>query len=381
MGFSDFETRAAAAIAGGKIAGVVAVVTDREGLTYDHAAGRRAAGGEVPMDLGTQFQIASMTKAIASVAALREVEQGRMTLDGPLWDLLPEFRELQVLEGFGEDGTPILRDPVRPVTLRHLLTHTSGFSYSFLDARVWNWLKATGRPDALSGTRASHLQPLMFDPGEAWGYGISTDWVGLAVEAASGQDLHAYTTEHVFAPLGMVDTTFLPDDDQQARRASLHVKGPDGALIPMPVIRGNRPEVWSGGGGLLGTAPDYARFVRMLMGDGAGVISPETVKGLSEIQTGDLRAGFFKPASATTSLDFDLFPEQHTGWGLATMVTPEPGRNGRQAGTLTWAGIFNTYYWADQTAGVGGVLMTQQLPFGDPVVLELLEALERGAYA
>ncbi|WP_309646230.1 serine hydrolase domain-containing protein [Phenylobacterium sp.] len=381
--YSRFERALDTAVADGRVAGAVALTTDRDGVTYEAAAGRRSVADAAAMDARTVFWLASITKAVASVAALREVEQGRLSLDGDLAALLPEFSDLQVLEGFDEDGTPRLRPARRAVTLRHLLTHTSGFGYGFLHGELGRWRAATGAADPNAGLRAGHVQPLLFDPGEQWAYGIGIDWAGLAVEAASGQRLDAYLAEHVLGPLGMSDTGFVPTPEQQARRASPHVRGEDGKLMAFPFGMPTAPEVWSGGAGLFGTARDYSRFTRMLLNggtfEGARVLSPETVDLLSTTQTGPLRAGAFKGGVAMT-LDFDLYPDQHTGWGLTGLINPEPSADGRGAGGLAWAGIFNTYYWVDRAAGVSGMLMAQQTPFGDPDVLGLLRALERDAY-
>ena len=379
--YAGFEKALQAAVASGRIAGAVAAVADRDGVTYTREAGVRQAGEPAAMTQDTIFWLASMTKAIVSVAALREVEAGRLSLDGDLSGFLPEFADLKVLEGFGEDGAPRLRPARRAPTLRDLLTHTSGFGYAFLSEDLTRWHAATGAADPNGGTRAAHVLPLLHDPGEAWSYGIGIDWAGLAVEAASGQRLDAYLAEHILGPLGMTDTGFAPVDP--TRRATAHLRV-EGTLFPAPTPPGGtEAEVLSGGGGLHGTAPDYLRFLRMLLNggalDGARILKAETVRALSEVQTGALRAGAFKTANGVLTTDFDLYPDMQTGHGLASVVTPEATREGRSPGALNWAGIFNTYFWADPEAGKAGVLLTQLMPFGDPDVLALLRALERGA--
>ncbi|WP_162599524.1 serine hydrolase domain-containing protein [Phenylobacterium parvum] len=379
--YAGFEKALEAAVASGRIAGAVAAVADRDGVTYTRQAGVRQAGEPAAMTQDTIFWLASMTKAVVSVAALREVEAGRLGLDGDLSGLLPEFADLKVLEGFGEDGAPRLRPARRAPTLRDLLTHTSGFGYGFLSEDLTRWHAATGAADPNGGTRVAHVLPLLHEPGEAWSYGIGIDWAGLAVEAASGQRLDAYLSEHILGPLGMTDTGFAPVDP--TRRAVAHLRV-EGTLFPAPTPPGGTDaEVLSGGGGLHGTAPDYIRFLRMLLNggelDGARVLKPETVRSLSEVQTGPLKAGAFKTANGVLTTDFDLYPDMLTGHGLATVVTPEATKEGRSPGALNWAGIFNTYFWADPEAGKAGVLLTQLMPFGDPDVLALLRALEKGA--
>jgi CubicO group peptidase (beta-lactamase class C family) len=381
----DYERLRDAAIGKGRIAGAVALTVDRECVTYESAAGSRTLGGAAAMTPDTVFWIASMTKAIASVAALQLVEQGKLALDAPLGGLLPDLEGLEVFDKPGADGVWTTRPAKRAPTLRELLTHTSGFTYGFIDPRLPAWQQATGTPDAMSGSRAGHRQPLLFDPGEGWGYGIGIDWAGLAIEAASGQRLNAYLREHIFEPLGMADTGFRLTAGQRGRAAGMHARTPKGGLAPMEFAMPADPEVLSGGGGLYSTAGDYGRFVRMLLNggtlEGATLLASETFAELARVQTGARRAGTWTSAAPHLSNDVDLFPGMATGWGLATMITPDRGPNGRSPGSLAWAGLANTYYWADPAAGKGGLILTQLLPFADPVALDLLGALERGAYA
>ncbi len=233
MSFRAFEAALAKAVDEGKIAGAVALVTDRDGVTYEHAAGLRAVGQPAAMDGATVFWIASMTKAVVSVAALQLVERGKLTLDGDLGELCPDLKDLQVLEGVAE-GKPRLRPAKGFVTLRQLLSHTSGFAYTFTHPEFLAFSQTEGALDPNSGTRAAHRQPLMFDPGQGWIYGIGIDWAGIVIEAASGQRLDAYLAENIFAPLAMFDTGFALSEGQAPRKASVHVRGPDGSLIAIP---------------------------------------------------------------------------------------------------------------------------------------------------
>ena len=378
--YPGFEAALDAAVTDGRIAGAVALVVDRDGETYAHAAGLRAAGGGAAMTKDTLFWIASMTKAVVSVAALQLVERGRLSLDGDLSELLPDLAGLEVLGGVDADGAPRLRPARGAVTLRQLLTHTSGFGYAFLHTGVAAWLAATGTPDVTGGLRSAHRQPLLFDPGQGWAYGIGIDWVGIAVEAASGQRLDAYLAEHIFGPLGMVDSTFSLTAEQASRKAGMHARGPDGALAPMAFGLPSDVEVLSGGGGLYSTAPDYGRFLRMLLGAGPQLLSAATLAALGTVQTGERRAGAWTGALPHLSRDFDLYPHMRTGWGLATMISPDVSPDGRRPGSLTWAGLSNCYYWADPAAGKAGLILTQILPFGDPDALSLFAALERDVY-
>lgn len=376
------DNQLSAAVAAAGVAGAVAMAGNSGGVQYARAFGHRSLDGAA-MEVDDLFQIASMTKAIVSVAALQLVERGQLSLDAPLDALLPDLANPQVIDGFDDDSSVRLRPAKRAITLRHLLTHTSGFGYEFMSADMVRARGPAGSP--APGTKAALISPLLFDPGEKWEYGISTDWAGLAVEAASGQRLDAYLTEHVTGPLGMADTHFNPSPAQRARAAALYVRSP-GGLSPMPIEIGGGPdvEVLSGGGGLYSTAPDYMRFLRMLLNkgelDGTRVLSAETVDRLTENHVGDLRAGRMESVVPTLAGEFDMFPHMDTKWSLGFLINPETGPHGRAAGALCWAGIANCYYWLDPVSDVAGVLMTQLLPFGDAGVMDALGTLERMAY-
>jgi CubicO group peptidase (beta-lactamase class C family) len=376
------DTELSAAIDAAHVAGAVAMTGGRDGIHYARAFGTRSLDGAA-MQTDDLFQIASMTKAIVSVAALQLVERGKLSLDAPLDTLLPELANPQVIEGFDADGAVQLRPAKRAITLRHLLTHTSGFGYEFMSADMVRARGPAGSPTP--GTKAALISPLLFDPGEKWEYGISTDWAGLAVEAASGQRLDAYLSEHVTGPLGMVDTHFNPDAAMRARAASLYLRGASG-LSPMPIEIGGGPnvEVLSGGGGLYSTAPDYMRFLQMLLNGGAlgstRILSEAMVSELTQNHVGDLRAGRMESVVPSLAGVFDMYPQMDTKWSLGFLINPDTGPHGRSAGSLSWAGIANCYYWLDPVADIAGVLMTQVLPFGDTGVLNALSALERMAY-
>jgi methyl acetate hydrolase len=370
----------AEAVATGDVAGVVAVAADRNGVAYEGAFGRREVGGGPGMTLDTVFWIASMSKAVTTVAAMQLVERGAVALDEPL----PELEAAQVLEGFDEAGAPRLRPARRPITLRHLLTHTAGFTYDIWNADMGRYMAHHGIPGIIECRNVTLETPLVADPGERWEYGISIDWAGKVVERVSGRSLEDYLREHVFEPLGMRDTAFVIGPDQRRRLASMHVRNADGSLRAVPFEVPQQPEFYMGGGGLYGTGPDYLAFLRMLDGggelDGVRVLAPETVAEMSRNQIGDLEVVELKTAIPESSNDAEFFPGMVKRWGLGFMINTEAASTGRDAHSLAWAGLANTYYWLDPSRHLAGVLLTQVLPFADERVLRVFDRFETAVY-
>jgi CubicO group peptidase (beta-lactamase class C family) len=368
----------ATAVAQADLPGAVGLIVDRDGLRYARSFGLGNVETGLPLDPQTPCQIASMTKALVSVAAMQLVERERLSLDAPIGAVLPELADPQVLAGFDGEGQPLTRPAVRPITLRHLLTHTAGFGYFFASPDLARYFAAV-RP--APGSLASIRLPLLFDPGERWEYGVATDWVGQAIEAVSGMTLGDYLAEYLFAPLGMTATGFLPRLPPQAAR--VHARRPEGGFKVLPTFFGG-DEFDAGGGGLTGSAEDYGRFIRMILRggelDGVRVLGEATIREMARNQVGPMRAGAFGSVMPQLTAAFDPLPDQHTGWGLGFLLNPETAPNGRAPGSLAWAGIFNSYYWIDSASGLGGVFMAQLSPFADPGALAAFGSLERMAY-
>lgn len=379
----------AKATADGGIPGLVAAVADQAGIVYHAAFGRRDASLPQPMAADCVFRIASMTKAITGAAAMQMVEQGKLALDQPAQEILPFLAETKVLAGFDDDGAPILRPRRGEITLRRLLTHTAGFVYDIWNGDMLRYATATGLPAARTGKLAALAAPLGFDPGERWEYGINIDVAGRMVEVASGLDLETYMQRHVFAPLGMADTSFIERPEWGDRLAAVHARQEDGTLKPLPQAPPvpeppEQREFFPGGGGLFSTAADYLRFLQCLMFggslDGQRILRPETVAEMGRNHMGALDVLPMKSFVPRFSNDVELFPGMPKKWGLSFLVNTRDVPGGRSAGSLAWAGLNNTYYWLDPTRKVAGVLMTQILPFADPVVLRALDAFEAAAY-
>ena len=233
-------------------------------------------------------------------------------------------------------------------------------------------------------TVSAWTTPLTFDPGERWDYGINIDWVGKAVEAASGQRLDAYLRDHIFTPLGMTDTGFVVSANQRTRLAAMHARQADGKLAPIPFALPEEPEFFMGGGGLYSTAGDYLQYVRMILNRGKGngnrVLKPETVDLMSRNAMGDLKVTMLKTNMPALSADAEFFPGMPKSWGLSFMINNEQAPTGRTAGSLAWAGLANTFFWIDPQKGVAGVYLTQVLPFVDVKALPLFFEWEKSIY-
>ncbi len=369
---------------GGEVPGVVAMAADREGVIYQGAFGRRVVPDGAAMTADTVFWIASMTKAITSAAAMQLVEAGRLALDRPIADVLPELAAPQVLEGFDAAGEPRLRPARRPITLRHLLTHTAGFVYDIWNVEMGRYMEKRGIAGIISCQNAALNLPLAFDPGDRWDYGINIDWVGKAVERVSGRALGDYFAEHLFGPIGMSDTAFKLTPERRARLVGMHARGDGGALAPIAFEIPQEPEFQMGGGGLYGTAADYLAFARVFLNrgraEGGQVLRPETVALMAQNAMGDLDVRLLKTAAPASSRDAEFFPGMIKKWGLGFMISTEPGPYGRSAGSLAWAGLGNTYFWIDPVRGIAGVILMQLLPFADPQSLQLLDDFEKAVY-
>src|SRR5437773_4284152 len=368
-----------------EVPGVVAMSTTDKGLLYEGAFGLRALDGTAAMTPDTVFRIASMTKAISTVAAMQLVEQGKLSLEGPVPNIDPTLGSPTVLEGFDAAGAPKVRPAKGPITLRQLLTHTAGFSYDIWDPDTGRYLKGTGMPGRATGKVASLRQPLVFDPGTRWLYGINIEWTGRIIETISGQALEDYFRERIFGPLGMKDSGYVTSQEQRARQARLHTRQPDGSLVvqplePVPV----KAEFWSAGGPLYSTARDYMVFLQMLLNggsfNGTRILKPETVALMNQNHTGNIPCGVLKTAMPALSNDVNFFPGADIRGGLGYMTNLQAGPNGRSAGTFSWGGLYNTYDWRDRAENLAGLTMTRILPFADPRAVSLYGRFEHGVY-
>ena len=378
------DTMFSEAVESKKMPGIVAVAATDKGTVYEGAFGTREMGAKAPMTLDTVVWIASMTKAITATAAMQLVEKGKLNLERPAQDVVPEVGKARVLEGFDASGQPRLRAPKRPITLKHLLTHTAGYSYEIWRPEIAQYQQVTDTPGITTCTNAALTTPLLADPGARWDYGINIDWAGKMVEAAAGQRLDRYFQDNILGPLGMKDTSFKLSPSQRARLSAVHQRDDKGALAPVEFALPEDPEFLMGGGGLYGTAADYLAFAQMIMQGGthkgAQVLRRETVDQMAQNHIGPLEIGAMTTAIPPLSNDVELFPGMSKKWGLSFLINTQTAPTGRSAGSLAWAGLANTYFWIDRTKRVCGVFLSQLLPFYDHTAIDLFGTFETEVY-
>jgi methyl acetate hydrolase len=371
------------AVESGGVPHVVAIAADRDGVIYQGAAGPRAVDGTDPADADTVFRIMSMTKMPCTVLALQAMEKGTLDLNAPVVNYCPEFAEVQVLTGF-ENGVPQLRPPASQATVKQLITHTSGLGYWFWNGDLVEWEKISGIPNVVAGSRASLRAPMVADPGTAFIYGISIDWLGQVVEAVTGLPLDVAMKQNITGPLGMDHTAFIMNDSDRANCSPVHIKGEDGQWASIGEILNQAPEYYAGGHGLYGPPSDYIRFERALLRggelDGVRILEPETVAKAFRNQIGDLDfPAEIRTADPASSGPFALGPGYKWGYGLLLNTEDIPGR--RRAGSGSWAGLCNTHFWVDRMTGICASIYSNFLPFITPEALSLYGDFEEALYA
>ena len=378
---ASLDEHLSAAVARGDVPGLVVMAATGDRVLYQGVFGKAEVGRERPMTADAIFRIASMTKAVTSVAAMQLFEQGRFGLDDPAETYLPELANLMVFESFDSATRQYtVRPAAKKVTIRQLFTHTSGLGYGFTSPIVRDFKPREGEKYAAG--------PLLFEPGTQWIYGTSVDWLGRLVERLSGKSLEEYFRERIFTPLGMPDTFYNVPEAKQARRVTVHRRQDgraDAPLTELPNLPQRPSTTFNGGGGLLSTASDYIRFERMILNlgslDGARILAADTVALMRTNQIGDVGVRALKTAQPDLSMDFSFIDAEKDKWGLGFLITANHVAGKRSAGSLSWGGINNTYFWIDPARGIAGVVMMQFLPFADTKALAIYDTFERGVYA
>ena len=359
----------------GDVPGVVVTVVNKDGVIYNEAFGKSSTLRNTPMAKDTIFNIASMTKAVTSVAIMMLLDEGRLKLDDDVAKYLPKYKDPVVVSKFNAaDGSYETRPAKRPITIRHLLTHTSGIGYGFASQTVATLTQKTGKTEL--------DLPLLFDPGEGWAYGASTRVLGHVVEAISGQKIDAFLESRILKPLGMQDTSYLVPQPKYPRVVSVNQRGADGTFIERPA-QATIPAQVQGDGGLYSTGADYGQFLRMLLNRGklgnARIISEKSAKTMFESQTGSVVVQKQVSTNQGLSRDFPVGAGEDK-WGLGFQLAAAKRQNMRTPGSGTWAGIFNTHFFIDPAREIGVVVMMQTLPFYDEASMKVYAGVEELVY-
>lgn len=384
-----------AAVASKKIPGVAGIALDKSGnVLYRGAFGPTnfddpAAGSMTPT---TPMLIFSCTKIVTTVAALQLIEQGKLSLSDPVKKYCPSIKDIQVLTGFKDDGTPNLRTPASKPTILHLLTHTAGFTYDFFDKPTLQWRihSGAGAPgNYFVGTPEIFATPLAHDPGAQYTYGVNTDWLGFVIEAVTGERLDEYISKKILKPLAMNNTSAQYKEGSM----SMHLAGEDGTMVAHPEIKGGGEPVHFGGGHFLySTLDDFSTFLLTILNygthpkSGVSILREQTVKQylftdhLSAISPSDKNVGVIKTSIPPLSGEGEFMPGIKKTWSLGLMLNLEDTPRGRKAGSGAWAGLGNQYFWIDPKAGKLGFVTSQFFPFMDETVCGLFDELESAVY-
>jgi methyl acetate hydrolase len=359
------------------IPAVAVVVVNAQQQLFLGAAGQRDVAAHAPLAADAIFRIASMTKPVTSLAAMMLVEAGQLRLDDPVSKYLPEFAHVRVLTTFNDaDGTFESRPPARAITILHLLTHTSGIAYGFVDARL-------AKID--DGKRTQAELPLLHDPGERFTYGPSTAVLGKVIEKVAGRSLDEFFKTRIFDPLGMVDTSYTVPADKHDRVVTVHTRT-DGALTERP----NRPTIAAnvaGDGGLLSTAADYGRFMQLFLngGQAGGVrlVKDATIRQMMSNQIGRVVVTEQPSAEPALAKPFPLGAGKDK-FGLGFQIEVAPAGHAttglRAPGSGSWGGINNTHFWIDPRTGIAAAVLMQMLPYYDEAAIDVLRSVERVVY-
>jgi methyl acetate hydrolase len=357
-----------AAVDRGDAPAISAVVVTPDAELVRAAAGLQGVTASIPAAAESIFRIYSMTKPVTSLAAMMLVEEKKLALDDPIAKFLSGKDAMQAVITVDGVGHFVSHPPEKPITVRHLLTHTSGMGYASTSDLVQRV-----RENAPSIPETSILAN---EPGERWLYGPSTKALGDIVASVSGMTLDTFFAERIFAPLGMHDTSFLVGNDQRARLVTSHERQ-GSALVEQKTPEQLKPEV-RGDGGLYSTAPDYGRFVRLLLNrgtlDGKRLVSDATIAAMTTNQIGALT--ITAPSNANPGNGRDKFG---FGFQIATLPKADPQR--RSNGSFSWSGAGHTYFWGDPVRNIGGVLLMQVLPLTDPAGRRVLDEFETAVYA
>lgn len=356
------------------------------GVLYHGAAGRiDFAPDSAPWGPDTLSWIASMTKLASAVCVLQIVEQGLVSLDEDVRPMIPFLAHVEIIRGFdGATRKPLLEPNTSPITLRHLLTHTTGLAYDLGEDVLMKWRRAVGKDLInMTWTLEGFSTPLLFAPGTSWVYGTGIDWAVLVLEHVTGQKISAYMSEHLFGPLGIAHTGFWPAElATRAPPAAVPNRDGGGGLVPAPSPVPDVHPVESGGAGLFSTTADYAKLLGAVLRGDALLLGADSMALLfaPQLEGAVLRAMTERVAAARGIFATEYAQDTPINFAFGGMLNAADVPGKRAKGSMMWSGYTNPHWWIDRARGVAGVLQVSLLPPGDPVVAQLYDALERTVY-
>lgn len=341
-----------------------------------------ATGKNVQKD--SIFRIASMTKAITSTCTMQLIEKEKLSLETKLKEFFPEIADKKILEGFNKKNEPLLSEASSDLTIKQLLTHTSGFAYEVWNENVAAMVENGDLATAFSGDDNFLKAPLSFNPGSSWEYGIGIDWLGVLVEKISDMTLQDYMKKYIFNPLGMIDTSYDVPKEKIERLVKVHSRNGE-EYLEMPFDPPEKSDFYSGGGNLVSTLSDYSSFLNMFLNQGKSsegrILQKTSVDLMLTSHTGELLMTSMQTSAPILSNDVDFFPDTDKSWGLGFMINNEDIENGRPKGSAGWAGLFNSYFWIDPKNKIAAVILMQMLPFAEEGCLKTLKDFEKSIYS
>ncbi|KAK8170883.1 beta-lactamase/transpeptidase-like protein [Phyllosticta citrichinensis] len=382
------------ACASGVIPGAVVIASNAdESFRYENVFGKRSVREGEDQSLLKKdaiMWIASCTKLLGTIAALQCVERGQLSLDAPVYDVLPEFKDVDIYTGLDDDGKPQYKKHTTPMTLRHLLTHSSGICYDMMHPLLQAWRASRGEEPSPGGTIASRFYtPLVFEPGSGWMYGPGIDWAGKMVERVNGNTpLEAYMQQHIFGPLGIKDMTFdlSTRPDLAARMADMTQRDADSGALKGSDRKLNFVDATEAmaGQGLFGCAPEYIRVLQSLLRNDGALLQPGSVDAMFEPHlSAPSKAGLNALLNSSDYINNAMggLPKgTDCDWGLGGLLNVEDVPGWRRAHSLSWGGLPNLTWWIDRKAGLCGMFAGQLVPEGDAKAQALAQAFERDMY-
>ncbi|KAF9252483.1 hypothetical protein DTO027I6_2938 [Penicillium roqueforti] len=388
------EASIQSAIDAGKINGAVICATDAEGhFVYNKAIGERTllSGQKQPQQLDDVLYLASATKLITTIAALQCVEDGLLSLDGDLSSIAPELAAKQVLTGFADDGSPQLDPPARPITLKMLLTHSSGTSYHFLNPPIAKWRAQFGNPENDDPLLVEEMftYPLSFQPGAGWMYGPGLDWAGRVVERVTGGSLIDFMQKRIFDPLGIKYAQFYPATREDLRARLVDLNPSDPGAVGSAVLGGGgemnlRGRGAFGGHGLFLPGSDFVKVLHSLLANDGKLLTPAVVDNMFQQHLGPEAAASHQAALASPLGPFfrvGTDSELKVGYGLGGLLTLEDVDGWYGERTLTWGGGLTLTWFIDRKNNLCGVGAIQAaLPVDGELVAELKQTFRHDIY-